>query len=74
MKNILKASFVTAFALSMLLPVTHQVNAASTNQPIFHQGMTPPPGGGGHIQGMTPPPGGGGHIQGMTPPPGGGGH
>ena len=51
MKKILGTSFLTAFALAMLLPVTHQVNAASVNHTVLRQGTTPMPGGhGGGIQ------------------------
>ena len=80
MKKIISASFLAAFALTMLLPVTRQVNAASVNHSVLRQGTTPMPGsgGGGHYQGTTPMPGsgGGGHYQGTTPMPGsgGGGH
>jgi len=77
MKKIISTSVLAAFALVMLLPVAHQVNASSVNQSIFRQGGLPmPPGGGGHFQGGLPmPPGGGGHFQGGLPmPPGGGGH
>jgi len=79
-KKIISASFLAAFALTMLLPVTRQVNAASVNHSVLRQGTTPMPGsgGGGHYQGTTPMPGsgGGGHYQGTTPMPGsgGGGH
>jgi hypothetical protein len=63
MKKIISASFLAALALTMLLPVARQVNAASVNQSILRQGGSPtPPGGGGHFQGGSPtPPGGGGH-------------
>jgi hypothetical protein len=80
MKKIISASFLAAFAVTMLLPVTRQVNAASVNHSVLRQGTTPMPGsgGGGHYQGTTPMPGsgGGGHYQGTTPMPGsgGGGH
>jgi len=77
MKKIITASFVAVLALSMLLPVVGQVNAASVNHSVLRQGSNPtPPGGGGHFQGSNPtPPGGGGHFQGSNPtPPGGGGH
>jgi len=59
----------------MLLPVAHQVNAASVNEIMFLQGGNPMPGGGGgHFQGGNPMPGGGGgHFQGGNPMPGGGG-
>jgi hypothetical protein len=77
MKKIISASFLAAFTLTMLLPVTRQVNAASVNPSQAYQGGTPLPGGGGggHFQGGTPLPGGGGggHFQGGTPLPGGGG-
>jgi hypothetical protein len=77
MKKIIGASFLAAFAFSMLLPVAHQVNAASVNESVFRQGTMPmPSGGGGHFQGTMPmPSGGGGHFQGTMPmPSGGGGH
>jgi|SRR5580700_3979580 hypothetical protein len=80
MKKIISASFLAALALTMLLPGTRQVNAASVNLSQEYQGGTPMPGGtgGGHYQGGTPMPGGtgGGHYQGGTPMPGGtgGGH
>jgi hypothetical protein len=79
-KKIMSVSFLAAFAVTMLLPVTRQVNAASVNHSVLRQGTTPMPGsgGGGHYQGTTPMPGsgGGGHYQGTTPMPGsgGGGH
>jgi len=80
MKKIMSASFLAAFALTMLLPVTRQVNAASVNRSVLRQGGVPLPGssGGGHYQGGVPLPGssGGGHYQGGVPLPGssGGGH
>ena len=86
MKKIISASFLAAFALTMLLPVTREVNAASVNHSILRQGGVPLPGGngGGHFtlrQGGVPLPGGngGGHFtlrQGGVPLPGGngGGH
>jgi hypothetical protein len=80
MKKIISASFLAAFALIMLLPVTRQVNAASVNRSVLRQGGVPLPGssGGGHYQGGVPLPGssGGGHYQGGVPLPGssGGGH
>jgi hypothetical protein len=80
MKKIMSASFLAAFALIMLLPVTRQVNAASVNRSVLRQGGVPLPGssGGGHYQGGVPLPGssGGGHYQGGVPLPGssGGGH
>jgi hypothetical protein len=79
MKKIISVSFLAAFALTMLLPVTRQVNAASVNHSILRQGGNPLPGsGGGHYQGGNPLPGsgGGGHYQGGNPLPGsgGGGH
>ena len=75
MKKIISASFLAAFALTMLLPVTRQVNAASVNHSVLRQGGVPlPGGGGGHYQGGVPlPGGGGGHYQGGVPLPGGGG-
>lgn len=61
MKKIISASFLVAFAITMLLPVAHQVNAASVNQSVLRQGGLPMPGGGGgHFQGGLPMPGGGG--------------
>lgn len=86
MKKIISASFLAAFALTMLLPVTREVNAASVNHSVLRQGGIPLPGGngGGHFtlrQGGVPLPGGngGGHFtlrQGGVPLPGGngGGH
>lgn len=77
MKKIISASFLTAFAVIMLLPVARQVNAASVNHSVLRQGSNPIPGsGGGHYQGSNPIPGsGGGHYQGSNPIPGsGGGH
>ena len=62
MKKIISASFLAAFALTMLLPVARQVNAASVNPAQCIRAATPMPGGGG-----------GGHYQGGTPMPGGGG-
>jgi hypothetical protein len=65
MKKIISVSFLAAFALTMVLPVTRQVNAASVNHSILRQGGNPLPGGsgGGHYQGGNPLPGGsgGGH-------------
>ena len=65
MKKIISASFLAALTLTMLLPVTRQVNAASVNHSILRQGGNPLPGsgGGGHYQGGNPLPGsgGGGH-------------
>jgi len=61
MKKIITASFVAVFALTMLLPVVGQVNAASVNHSVLRQGPGPlPGGGGGHYQGPGPLPGGGG--------------
>jgi len=76
MKKIITVSFVAVLALTMLLPVVGQVNAASVNHSVLRQGGSPTPPGGGHYQGGSPtPPGGGGHYQGGSPtPPGGGGH
>jgi hypothetical protein len=89
MKKIITASVLAVLALTMLLPVVGQVNAASVNHSMLRQGVPMPPGsgsGGGHImlrQGVPMPPGsgsGGGHImlrQGVPMPPGsgsGGGH
>ena len=75
MKKFLSASILAVLTLTMLLPVTRQVNAASVNQSILRQGGAPlPGGGGGHYQGGAPlPGGGGGHYQGGAPLPGGGG-
>ena len=50
MKKIISASFLAAFALTMLLPVARQVNAASVNHSVLRQGGVPLPGGGGHFQ------------------------
>jgi hypothetical protein len=68
MKKIISASFLAVFALTMLLPVIRQVNAASVNHSVLRQGGAPLPGsnGGGHFtlrQGGAPLPGGngGGH-------------
>jgi hypothetical protein len=80
MKKIISASFLAALAVTMLLPVARQVNAASVNLSVLRQGSNPIPGGsgGGHFQGSNPIPGGsgGGHFQGSNPIPGGsgGGH
>ena len=38
MKKIISASFLAAFALTMLLPVTRQVNAASVNHSVLRTG------------------------------------
>jgi hypothetical protein len=52
MKKIIAASFLAAFAVTMLLPVARTVNIGSVNHPISMQGSPPPPppggGGGGH--------------------------
>jgi hypothetical protein len=71
MKNIICASLLTAF--TMLLPVAHQVNAASVNVQVFRQGTLPMPGGHGvTYQGTLPMPGGHGvTFQGTLPMPGG---
>ena len=54
MRKIITASFVAALALTMLLPVARQVNAASVNHSVLRQGGNPiPPGGGGHYQEAT---------------------
>jgi len=77
MRKIMSASVLAAFALTMLLPGTRQVNATSVNHTVLRQGGNPiPSGGGGHFQGGNPiPSGGGGHFQGGNPiPSGGGGH
>lgn len=61
MKKFISSSFLVAFALSMLLPVAHRVNASSVNQTISRQSGNPMPGGGGgHFQSGNPMPGGGG--------------
>jgi hypothetical protein len=75
MKKIISASFLAALALTMLLPVARQVNAASVNQVQETQGNPMPGGGGGgHYQGNPMPGGGGGgHYQGNPMPGGGGG-
>ena len=65
MKRIITASILAVLALTMLLPVAGQVNAASAHHLVLRQGMPIPPGGGS----------GGGHVifrQGMPIPPGGG--
>jgi hypothetical protein len=78
MKKIISASFLAALALTMLLPVARQVNAASVNHSILRQGSSPIPSGGsggGHYQGSSPIPSGGsggGHYQGSSPIPSGG--
>ena len=60
MKKIMSTTFLAVFALTMLLPVAHQVNAASVNHSVLRQGGVPMPGGGsGHYQGGVPMPGGG---------------
>jgi hypothetical protein len=69
MKKIIGASFIAAFAFTMLLPVSNQVNAASVNDQVFRQGTLPMPGGHG-FQGTLPMPGGHG-FQGTLPMPGG---
>ena len=51
MKKIMAVSFLTVLAVTMLLPVARQVNAASVNHLTSLQGPPPPP----------PPPPGGGH-------------
>jgi hypothetical protein len=63
MKKIISASFFAALTLTMLLPVTGRVNAASVNRSVLRQGGAPiPTGHGGHYQGGAPiPTGGGGH-------------
>jgi hypothetical protein len=50
MRKMIAVSCLTVLAVTMLLPVARQVNAASVNHPVFGQGPVPPP-----------PPGGGGH-------------
>jgi hypothetical protein len=78
MKKIISASFFAALTLTMLLPVTGRVNAASVNRSILRQGGSPIPSGGkggGHFQGGSPIPSGGsggGHFQGGSPIPSGG--
>jgi hypothetical protein len=47
MKKIITASFLAVLTLTMLLPVTGQVNAASVNHSVLRQGGMPMPGGGG---------------------------
>ena len=49
MKKIITVSFLTVLAVTMLLPVARQVNAALVNHSASVQGVPPPP----------PPPGGG---------------
>jgi hypothetical protein len=51
MKRIITASILTVLAVTMLLPITRQVNATSVNQVSLRQGPPIPPtgsGGGGH--------------------------
>ncbi|MGD0909127.1 MAG: hypothetical protein ABSA96_16215 [Candidatus Acidiferrales bacterium] len=52
MKKIIATSFLAVLALTMLLPVARQVNAASVNHSLSAQGQPfpppPPPPGGGH--------------------------
>ncbi len=50
MKKIITASALAVLALTMLLPVARQVNAASVNQTSLRQGppFPPVPPGGGH--------------------------
>jgi hypothetical protein len=52
MKKIMSVSFLTVLAVTMLLPVARQVNAASVNHSVPAQGGMPMP--------PPPPPGGGG--------------
>lgn len=68
MKKIISASFLAGLALSMLLPITGQVNAASVNHSVLRQAGGPLPGGGGgghfilrQAGGPLPGSGGGGH-------------
>ena len=61
MKNILSASFLAAFAFTMLLPVANAVNASSVNDHVLRQGTLPMPGGHG-FQGTLPMPGGHGVV------------
>jgi hypothetical protein len=68
MKKIISASFLAAFAISMLLPVAGRVNATSVNPSLLRQSGGPMPtgGGGGHYiarqsGGPMPTGGGGGH-------------
>ena len=49
MKKIIAVSCLTVLAVTMLLPVARQVNAASVNHPASVQAAPPPPPpGGGH--------------------------
>ena len=50
MKKIISVSCLAVLALTMLLPVARQVNAASVNHSPLPQGglPVPPPPGGGH--------------------------
>lgn len=49
MKKIISTSFLVVLSLTMLLPVTRRVNAASVNHSILRQGGAPlPTGPGGH--------------------------
>lgn len=73
MKKLMSASFLAAFALVMLLPVTGQVNAASVNHSALRQGPSLP-GSGGHILQGPSLPGSGGHISQGPSLPGSGGH
>jgi hypothetical protein len=83
MKRIITASVLAVLALTMLLPVACQVNAASVNQSLLRQAGGPMPGGGGgghyslrQAGGPMPGGGGGGHYslrQAGGPMPGGGG-
>lgn len=47
MKKLISATFLAAFALTMLLPVARGVNATSVNHSVLRQGSLPMPGGGG---------------------------
>jgi hypothetical protein len=53
MKKIITVSCLTVLAVTMLLPVAHQVNAASVSHSASFQG-------GGPFPPPPPPPGGGG--------------
>jgi hypothetical protein len=43
MKKVMSASFLTVLAVTMLLPVARQVNAASVNHSLSAQGGLPFP-------------------------------
>ncbi len=49
MRKIMSASVLAAFALTILLPGTRQVNATSVNHQVLRQGGNPIPSGGGVV-------------------------